>query len=71
MTCDNFETYYIPRGYDYREVSTKCGNTKTDGSRAICDSCRNDKRRMAQIDRQEANIEADNAWARSAGWGEY
>ena len=69
--CNNFETYYIPRGYDYREVKTRCGNTKTDGSRAICDECAADRQAMREIERQERNIEADNAWARSAGWGEY
>ena len=71
MTCDNFEIYYRPKGWDYVETKTKCGNTKVDGSRAICDACAANADRMAQIERQEANIEADNAWARSAGWGEY
>ena len=71
MTCNNFETYHRPKGWDYVETKTKCGNTKVDGSRAICAECRSDRDRMAEIDRQEENIEADNAWARSAGWGEY
>ena len=71
MACQNFETYYIPRGYDYKEVNTRCGNTKTDGSRAICDQCADDPKIMADIERQEENVAADNAWAKSAGWGEF
>lgn len=70
MTCNNFEIYYRPKGWDYAKTKTKCGNTKVDGTRAICDECASDKRKMAEIERQEANIEADNAWAASAGWGE-
>lgn len=71
MTCTNYEIYHRPKGWDYVETKTRCGNTKTDGTRAICDTCRADRDRMANIERQEANIEADNAWARSAGYGEY
>ena len=69
--CLNQETYYIPKGYDYREVQTKCGNTKYDGSRAICDECSANADKMRNINRQEANIKADNEWAASAGWGEF
>ena len=69
--CENFETYYIPRGYDYHEVKTRCGNTKAAGSRAICDTCAADPRIMREIERQEHNIEADNAWSRSAGCGDW
>jgi hypothetical protein len=25
--CNNKVSYYIPRGYDYREFFVKCGNT--------------------------------------------
>ena len=71
MACENYEVYYIPKRWDYVETKTKCGNTKIDGSRAVCDECANDAETMARIERDEANIEADNAWARSAGWGEF
>jgi len=69
--CDRMVSYWVPRGADYREVETKCGNTAHDGSRAICDTCSNDPRAMAEIERQESLIEEDNAWAASAGFGEY
>ena len=69
--CDRMVSYWVPRGTDYREVETKCGNTAHDGSRAICDTCSNDPRAMAEIERQESLIEEDNAWAASAGFGEY
>ena len=69
--CERMASYWIPSGLDYREVETKCGNTAHDGSRAICDECASDPRAMAEIERQESLIEEDNAWAASAGWGEY
>jgi hypothetical protein len=69
--CDNQVSYYIPKGYDYREVFVKCGNTDYHGERAICDTCSQDPQTMQHIKNQEANIAADNAWAKSAGWGEY
>ena len=69
--CENFETYYIPRGYDYREVKTRCGNTKTDGSRAICVECAADPQTMREIECQERSIEADNAWSHSVRWGDW
>ena len=72
--CDRLVGYWIPRD-DGRLVRfgswLKCGNTAHDGSRAICDTCQNDPRAMAEIERQESSIEADNAWAASAGWGEF
>lgn len=71
MACNNMTTQIVPKGWDYVERPIKCGNTRIDGSRAICDQCANDSRKMAEIERQERNIEADNAWARSAGYGEY
>lgn len=69
--CENFETYYIPRGYDYREVKTRCGNTKADGSRAICEQCAADPQTMREIEALERRTEADNAWSHSAGWGDW
>ena len=67
--CDNKVSYL---GYDYRETMVKCGLTDPFGDRAICNSCYYDPIEMESINRQEAEIEAaDNAWARSAGYGEY
>ena len=69
--CERMASYWIPSGFDYREVETKCGNTAYDGSRAVCDECASDPRAMAEIERQESLTEEDNAWAASAGWGEF
>jgi len=71
MTCKNQVSYYVPRGFDVRETFVKCGNTDPHGERAICDDCASDPRKMATIKRQEENIAADNAWAHSAGWGDF
>jgi hypothetical protein len=69
--CENTVTYFIPKGYDYKEIFGKCGSTGYDGNRLICYDCERDPRKMAEIERQERNIAEDNAWARSAGWGEF
>ena len=69
--CDNKIELYAPRGYDYVAYDIKCGNTDHNGQRAICGVCADDPNAMSEIKRHEANVEADNAWARSAGWGEY
>ena len=69
--CDNQVSFHVPRGYDYREVFVKCGNTDPHGGRAICQECSEDPHTMRDIKNQEENIAADNAWARSANWGEF
>ena len=68
--CDNKVEYYIPSGYDYREVFVKCGNTDPHGGQAICDVCSGDREEVEARARQQENADADNAWLRSAGWGE-
>ena len=70
MTCLNYETIWVERGYDYREVKVRCGNTDPHGGRAICDTCRNDRAEMRRIKQHEENMAADNAALKSAGWGE-
>jgi len=71
MLCKNIVSYYVPRGYHYKEVTTKCGNTDYYGERAICDDCYNDPGKMRWIEQQEELSRLDNETARSAGWGEY
>ena len=71
MSCENTVTYYVPAGYDYKEVSGTCGQTGYHGDRLVCQSCAEDPRKMTEIERHERDIAEDNAWARSAGWGEF
>jgi hypothetical protein len=68
--CENTVTYYVPAGHDYKEVSGKCGQTGYHGDRLVCYDCERDPCRMAEIERHERSVAADNAWLRSAGWGE-
>ena len=68
--CDNKVSYYVPRGYDYKETFVKCGNTDPQGSRAICETCEANMIIREAIERHEENMAADNAWLKSAGWGE-
>jgi hypothetical protein len=69
--CENTVTYHVPKGYDYKEVFGKCGSTGYDGNRLICQGCSEDPAKLAEIERHEQGVAADNAWARSAGWGEF
>ena len=64
MTCENRIYYVIPlNGYDYREISMPCGRTDYYGFVRFCDDCEANPEDVE-------NAKADNAWLRSAGWGE-
>jgi hypothetical protein len=64
--CENTVVKYVPRGYDYREVEYRCGSTGIDGNPVWCEACENSDRVRRIMD----DSDADNAWLRSAGWGE-
>ena len=32
-------TAYVERGYDYKEIKVKCGNTRPDGYPYLCGDC--------------------------------
>ena len=68
--CENKVSYHVPKGYDYKEEFVKCGNTDPDGNRAICEECASNPVIMRGIRQHEENVAADNAWLKSAGWGE-
>ena len=70
MPCNNRVNFFVPRGYDYREVAVRCGTTDPHGGRAVCESCRGNARKMEALARQDDDAAADNAWSKSAGWGE-
>jgi|TARA_Y100000310_G_scaffold157160_1_gene156555 hypothetical protein len=69
--CDNDVEYYVPMRFDYVMVKVTCGSTDPHGNRAICEACQDNPQVMEQIRQEEAAIAADNASARSAGWGEF
>lgn len=68
--CKNEVTYFVARGYSHREVQVQCGTTDPYGDRAQCEACQNNASARAEHERIMANSDADNAWLRSAGWGE-
>ena len=70
MKCQNKVPQYIPRGYSYKEVWSPCGATGIHGEWLICEECESNPNIVAERERIEANCEADNAWLKSAGWGE-
>jgi hypothetical protein len=71
MICNNQVSYFVESGLDYKEVKIKCGNTNPYGKRTICEDCQNNPREMELIRQHQANVDADNAWNRSAGYGEF
>jgi len=64
--CNEKVSYFVPKGYDYKEVFVKCGDTNPFGGQALCNKCIDDP----AIKQQQENADADNAWLKSAGWGE-
>ena len=32
-------TAWVPSGYDYKEITVRCGNTRPDGYPYLCDAC--------------------------------
>ena len=73
MSCKNEVSFMVEIGNTmrFREILLRCGETDPYGESCICDDCSNDPKIMESIRNHQANVEADNAWARSAGWGEF
>ena len=74
--CENKVGFWVPRGHHSRDYAlverwVKCGRTDPWGGRAVCDDCASDPGTMAEIERQEAAIAADNWASRSAGYGDW
>jgi len=63
--CKNEIKYYRPAGWDHKEATVKCGRTDFFGDKRLCDSCIDLAKSQHDYD-----MEADNAWLKSAGWGE-
>lgn len=40
MPCNKKMTTWVPKGYDYKEVTVRCGNTRPDGDPYLCDACK-------------------------------
>ena len=38
-SCGKPVTVFVPRGFTYREVQYKCGQTGIDGYPVLCDDC--------------------------------
>ena len=73
MTCNNEASYFVEKGYDYKEIKTRCGSTTYQRGHVVtvfCTDCENNEAKMAEHQRQLAISEEDNAWMESAGWGE-
>ncbi len=72
MSCKNEVSYMVEIGRTmrYREIFIRCGNTDPHGESAICNECNSNTKAMEEIRRHKENVDADNAWNASAGYGE-
>jgi len=50
---------YVPKGYDYREITVRCGNTSPSGYPWQCDEC---AKRNAGRDWKREAAEAGEQW---------
>lgn len=39
MPCNKPISVFVPRGWDYKEITVKCGNTSPTGNPWLCDDC--------------------------------
>jgi len=49
--CDNKISYYVPRGFDYKEVLVPCGRTDPFGGLALCEQ--HEKERLHRLTRSD------------------
>lgn len=57
--CGKSMQEYVPSGYDYKEITVKCGNTSPDGTPWLCEKC--EKKHAGTDWRREAEL-AGEAW---------
>ena len=68
--CQNTTSYFaVYRGRTV-EVEIQCGNIDQYGRRCLCDVCDSLPHKREEQRVLEQKHGADNAWLRSAGWGE-
>lgn len=44
--CNNTVTQYVPKGWGYKGVEMKCGNTGIHGNVLLCEQCENKQSRQ-------------------------
>jgi len=45
--CDNKVTFFVPRGFDYKEILVPCGRTDPFGGLALCE--KHDRQRQQRL----------------------
>tara|TARA_B100000212_G_C27359251_1_gene527417 strand:+ start:671 stop:895 length:225 start_codon:yes stop_codon:yes gene_type:complete len=73
MSCDNEATYFVERGFGFKEITTRCGSTTNQRGHVVtvfCDKCEADEQKMLAHEQRVRLADEDNAWLASAGWGE-
>lgn len=57
--CRKEMQVWVPRGWDYREITVRCGETSPHGDPWLCDEC---AERYAGRDWRREAIEAGETW---------
>lgn len=57
--CSTPLNVFIPRGFDYKEIKVKCGNTSPNGEPWLCQDC---ERIYADTDWRRLAAENGEAW---------
>mgnify|MGYP003114522368 FL=1 len=52
--CDNKISYFVERGWDYKEIFVQCGRTDPYGGLALCEKCEHTRQqRLTNSDEPE------------------
>ena len=64
MSCDNQASYFVEKGYDYKEIKTRCGSTTNQRGHVVtvfCDECAADEEKMLAHELRVRLADEDNA----------
>lgn len=57
--CGKEMSAFVPRGFDYKEIKVRCGNTSPDGNPFLCPSCEEEYK---DVDWRRLAEEAGEQW---------
>ena len=57
--CNKELQVYVERGYTYKEITVRCGNTSPHGNPWLCDAC---AKKLKDVDWRREAIEAGETW---------
>lgn len=66
--CNKKIEVYVPRGYDYKEITVKCGSTSPSGYPYFCDKCEKDYKHVNWRHKAEMDGEQWDPEPEVGGW---